>query len=123
MRHFRARVAGVKHLNPDGTDRQKIIARCVNGELLDLMPEPENSLDADAIKVCRKNGQQLGCIRGSLAAKITGLGERGYRCAAYIHHIYGGMLGRPTRGVCIEVFVTDSATPPEELRARVKKTP
>jgi hypothetical protein len=61
-RHFFLGVHGIFHQNSDGSNRQSIIRQCLPGEELDLFPEPDNAYDADAIKVCRKNGDQLGYL-------------------------------------------------------------
>jgi hypothetical protein len=61
-RRFYMQVHGIFHKNDDGSSRQKIIKSCTVGEEIDLIPEPENSFDTDAVKVCRKNGEQLGYL-------------------------------------------------------------
>jgi len=38
---------------------------------LQLVPEPDNPYDSDAIKVCRVNGEQLGYLDAAYAARIT----------------------------------------------------
>jgi hypothetical protein len=57
---FFAKVHGVSFKNDDGSSRQEIISRCKVGEELDIIPEPTNRHDRGAMKVCRKNGEQLG---------------------------------------------------------------
>jgi hypothetical protein len=57
---FFAKVHGVSFKNDDGSSRQKIISRCKVGEELDIIPEPTNRHDRGTMKVCRKNGEQLG---------------------------------------------------------------
>ena len=57
---FFAKVHGVSFKNDDGSSRQKIISQCKVGEELDIIPEPTNRHDPGAMKVCRKNGEQLG---------------------------------------------------------------
>ena len=57
---FFAKVHGVSYKHDDGSSRQKIISRCKVGEELDIIPEPTNRHDPGAMKVCRKNGEQLG---------------------------------------------------------------
>ena len=59
-RVFFTQVHGILHANADGTRRQQIIRHCEPGEELVLLPEPTNPYDASAVKICRKNGQQLG---------------------------------------------------------------
>ena len=61
-RVFHLHVAGVTHRNADGSKRQEIVRHCDIGELLQLVPEPDNRYDPKAMKVCRLNGEQLGYI-------------------------------------------------------------
>ena len=68
-RQFHLRVAGVTHSNKDGVSRQSIIERCVPGEELRLVPEPDNPVDKKAVMVCRLNGEQLGYIQHGRCTK------------------------------------------------------
>jgi hypothetical protein len=91
-------VHGEAQLNSDGTSRQDIIARCREGEYIELVAEPDNPADPEAVKVCRKNGEQIGYLpRGSgffhaaKAGTVTG----------YIGKIVGGEPGKPNRGIIL----------------------
>ena len=59
-RTFYTQVHCILHKNADGGSRQQAIRQCQQGEELVLVPEPTNAYDANAVKVCRKNGQQIG---------------------------------------------------------------
>jgi hypothetical protein len=59
-RVFYKQVHGISFKNDDGSSRQKIIKDCYEGEELVLIPEPDNRFDPGAVKICRKNGEQLG---------------------------------------------------------------
>ena len=63
-RVFYAQVHGIYHKNDDGSSRQQIIKDCYEGEELRLVPEPNNPVDPNAVKICRKNGEQLGYWQG-----------------------------------------------------------
>jgi hypothetical protein len=63
-RVFYTQVHGITHKNTDGSSRQKIIESCYEGEELVLVPEPDNQFDSGAVKICRKNGEQLGYWQG-----------------------------------------------------------
>jgi len=47
--HFYSKAKGVSHSNSDGTSRQEIIRTCRIGELLELVPEPDNPVDENAL--------------------------------------------------------------------------
>jgi hypothetical protein len=64
-RIFYSQVHGIRHKNDDGTSRQRIIEACHEGEELVLVPEPDNRFDPGAIKICRRNGEQLGYWSGN----------------------------------------------------------
>ena len=52
------KVVGVTYDNPDGTDRQYIIAKHVRaGDADSLLPEPSNPYDRDAVAVVHPAGQ------------------------------------------------------------------
>jgi hypothetical protein len=57
---FFEKIHGVTFNNDDGSSRQRVISRCKVGEELEIIPEPTNRFDRGAMKVCRKNGEQLG---------------------------------------------------------------
>lgn len=57
---FFEKVHGVTFNNDDGSSRQRAISRCKVGEELEIIPEPTNQYQSGAMKVCRKNGEQLG---------------------------------------------------------------
>ena len=59
---FYKHVLEINLKNQDGTNRQEIIRCCNRGEELLLVLEPDNPHDSDAVKVCRKNGQQIGYL-------------------------------------------------------------
>jgi hypothetical protein len=50
--------------------RQSVVAELRVGEYLELISEPDNPHDSNAIKVVRENGQQVGYIDRDLALKI-----------------------------------------------------
>ncbi len=62
VRHFHTKIVGVTHKNADGSNRQKIIRKCGVFETLVFDHEEDNPHDANAVRVCRQNGQQLGYL-------------------------------------------------------------
>lgn len=71
---FHTKVAGVTHLNYDGMVRQVVIERCYEGECLVLIREPGNPFNLRAVKVCRKNGDQLGYLGDHIVGDGSGIG-------------------------------------------------
>jgi hypothetical protein len=121
--HFFTKVAGVTHANDDGSSRQVIIRECRAGESLDLVREPENRYDSGAIKVMRRNGQQLGYIpqhvsRGGDSGLSRDMDRNGAYCCR-ISDITGG--GDQPHGVNIEVRNAefDAEIPKHEFKKRV----
>ena len=100
---FFTTVAGVSH-----EGRQRIVARCSEGENLILVRDPGNRFDAGAIKVMRLNGEQLGFVpthvsRGGDSSGLAFQMDQGseYRCR--IKNMTGGVPGKSTRGLNIEI--------------------
>jgi len=87
VRSFKAQVHGITHRNSDGSSRQKIISDCYEGEVLQLIPEPDNRHDDYAIKVCRKNGEQLGYWQGGDSRMVEDL-NNGKKFHVTIDEIY-----------------------------------
>lgn len=78
-------VVGVTFRNPDGTNRQQLLRKCMPGDPVALLHEPENKHDPNAIAVCTGAGQ-IGYLPRAFAAeypeymhgtikRITGGGE------------------------------------------------
>lgn len=76
--------------NPDGSDRQEIIRRCKVGERLNLVREPSNRHDRNAIALRRQNGEQLGYINSELAEELCEWLKQEKRVTATISDITGG---------------------------------
>jgi HIRAN domain len=99
------KAAGVTKKNIDGTSRQAIIADCRVGESLLLVREPNNPKDPNAIKLCRLLGDQIGYISSEIAVRMADDMDRGKKFSAKISDITGGVKGKRTRGVNIEISV------------------
>ena len=68
--HRIVRVAGVSYPNDNGTSRQDILKQCTVLEPLSLFPDVLNPFDANAIKICRETGEQIGDVPAWLAEEI-----------------------------------------------------
>ncbi|HEY8593278.1 MAG TPA: HIRAN domain-containing protein [Sphingomicrobium sp.] len=58
-------IVGESFNNEDGSSRQAELARCKDGESVRLVRDPENSHDANCVKVVSKRGVQIGNISRS----------------------------------------------------------
>jgi len=100
LRVFRTKVVGVSYHNKDGTHRQDVITKCRIGEKLLLVPEPTNLHDADAVKVMRLNGEQIGYLSRSVALEI---GQRIVKHHSRVDATVFDILGGERFGVTIEI--------------------
>jgi hypothetical protein len=117
-RVFYAQVHGITHKNADGTSRQKIIAACIEGEELVLVPEPDNKFDAAAVKICRKNGEQLGYW--SADGRMAGDLAAGWTYRVTIDEIYAFSENRRKHGVRLRVEVLTMSRKTEARRNKAE---
>jgi hypothetical protein len=68
---MRITVAGLSHPNSDGTSRQNYLRMCKVNEYMMLVRDGRNPYDPNAIKVCNKNGQQIGFIPQKLTREFA----------------------------------------------------
>lgn len=61
MRSYPSWIAGLRYRGPDGTKRGNYCLRLREGDRLDLVPEPNNKHDQDAIAI-KHNGRHLGYV-------------------------------------------------------------
>jgi hypothetical protein len=69
--HFYTKIVGITFKNKDGVTREKLIPTCKPFEPLDLVSEPANSYDPNAIAVHKKGGPQLGYLNSSTAEEVA----------------------------------------------------
>ena len=117
LRSFHSKIAGVSHRNPNGTDRQRLIARLRIGEELELVAE-RNQHDPNAMALHRQRGffgfaggEQLGYLPADVARRLaddirSGAIDRVGTIAVYISDLTGGTRDKPTRGVNIEITIS-----------------
>jgi len=103
-------IVGESFKNPDGTDRQEIIAKyCKPNKRVKLEREPENTHDKNAISVWVETEPgkyaQIGYVERKLAADLApalDAGE-GEKIRVNISKVIGGVPGRETMGVVLRV--------------------
>jgi hypothetical protein len=115
-RIFFKQVHGIRHKNDDGSSRHEIIGRCCEGEELVLVSDPTNLFDHCAVKICRKNGEQLGYWRADrrVGRKLTS--GRTYRVT--IDEIYPFKANNRMQGVRLRVEVMTMRRKTEERKER-----
>lgn len=93
---FYTKIAGISYHQPAAK-------RCSVGETVELIREPDNPYDRNAVRVCRINGSQLGHLNARLAADLAYRIDRGEVYTATISDITGGMREKPTIGINLHI--------------------
>ncbi|WP_232307440.1 HIRAN domain-containing protein [Sphingobium chungbukense] len=70
-------VVGADHPNKDKSNRRFEILLCRPGERIDLVPEPKNPADPQAVAVFSERGVQIGYVRADRAPLIRTYLARG----------------------------------------------
>ena len=104
MHELTLAVVGIDFPNADGSNRRSAAMMTVPGDPVELVPEPNNQHDRNAIAVFTAQGTQLGYVTAERAPFIGGKLKRGEDAiaifqgiegsAAYIRVRFGG--GQPT---------------------------
>ncbi|KMY67601.1 hypothetical protein AAU61_11365 [Desulfocarbo indianensis] len=82
-------LSGVTYNNPDGVSRQEILARMQRWEALDLVREPNNPHDANAVAVLGGMGQ-IGYIEKAFCWQIAPMMDAGWSVLSKLSALYGG---------------------------------
>ena len=84
---FSLRLVGEGFDNEDGSSRQEEIARCQEGEAVDLVREPDNPHDPSAVAVFSDRGVRIGYLGADRCGWIGSKIDRGYDVRAAIGRI------------------------------------
>jgi hypothetical protein len=95
---FNSKVAGVTKKAPDGTDRQKIIAKyCRPGTPLEAIPESDNKYDPNAIGLWltakswfSSKRYHVGYISADITERLSGEIQRGKDIDVVVKNVTGG---------------------------------
>ncbi|WP_363321462.1 HIRAN domain-containing protein [Novosphingobium sp.] len=101
-------LSGEGQVNGDGSHRQAILKSCLPGMSVDLVREPNNPYDPNAI-AAHVNGMCIGYIAREDAEALVGHMELGRVFKAQINELRGGMRDFPNFG-CV-LCVVDEALP------------
>lgn len=83
---YKIPLAGVRHKNADGSSRQKIIKTLSIGSNIDLIPEPENPYDPNAV-ACYYNSRQVGYLMKRDNLQVLDAINKGTNVIAKVHTI------------------------------------
>lgn len=109
-----SKLVGVTFQNANGESRQQIIRSLSKSGLLDagailqVVREPNNVYDPNAVAIYTPDGQQLGYLNRKDAAYVTQALDAGDKCQVISNGITGGINGN-VYGVNITIKVEESA--------------
>lgn len=86
MQQLSLHVVGADHLNRNGSNRRFEILLCAPGEPVELIPEPTNPVDPNAIAVFSLRAVQLGYLTADRAPWIGGMLRNGRELQAVFQH-------------------------------------
>lgn len=104
---FYGRVAGTTQWNDDGTQRQAAIAELRSCDELQLVPEPDNPHDANAVRVLSPTGKQIGYLEARLAGETVRRTHKGITTRAFVSNLSGGRAGQ-SLGVVLGLVIYSS---------------
>lgn len=96
-------VVGEGRTNDDGTSRQDELTACEPGEPVELVRQPNNAYDRNAIFVrsCRSVG--IGFLTAEDAAVLTPALDAGRPYSAKLHALTGGLADYPSYGAKVSI--------------------
>jgi hypothetical protein len=109
-------VVGCTYANPDGSSRQLELAECQPGDTIDLVRQPDNPHDPQAVAVFTASGTCVGYLARSRACWIAPKIDRGFRPAATVERVKGITLPDAILGLVIRIDMGDPPPWPAELR-------
>lgn len=84
---FDGKVAGITHENRDGSSRQEAARSLETYDELELLPEPHNEYDPNAIALIAPDGRQVGYLESRLASEITRRMKRGGGAKCFVRAV------------------------------------
>ena len=107
---FYSKVAGTSHRNRDGTSRQAAIRKhCFAGAPLDLIREPDNKHDRNAIAIFYDD-KQIGYLSADIANKYAPKLDAGLiSMEVHVDEVTGGYGDKSTLGVNISIKIAPTS--------------
>jgi hypothetical protein len=90
MQELTLAVVGIDFPNADGSNRRSEAMMTLPGETVELVPEPKNKHDSNAIAVISPRGVQLGYVNAERAPYIGSRMSRGEDAEAIFQGLDGG---------------------------------
>ena len=90
---FDGKVAGVSRDNPNGSSRQAIARALQPQDELQLVPEPDNPYDPNAIAVYTADNEQVGYLEARLAGELTRRRQKGRQARCFVRTVREGYSG------------------------------
>lgn len=90
MQELTLAVVGIDFANADGSNRRSEAMMTLPGDPVELLPEPKNKHDGNAIAVIGPSGVQLGYLNAERAPYIGGRLARGEDVMAIFQEVDGG---------------------------------
>jgi hypothetical protein len=119
--HFFTKVAGVTFPNADGSSRQRIIRKLSLYEQLILDTEPDNPKDPFAVRILRKNGQQVGYMWSKYGRQLHDHKAANRFYEVFVIQLTGGTDDKPERGVNLLVVHHEHDLPASQVQRYIKK--
>lgn len=119
-------VVGESRTNPDGKRRQDVLCDVEPGEEIQLLREPDNSYDSNAVRVVVGN-DTVGYLSRDDAVELAPALDGGRSYRAVVHCIRGGVPDYPSYGCQVSVAWDDQPSHPhipldaQQLRSRRSK--
>jgi hypothetical protein len=115
-------LVGEAQENEDGVSRQIELKRSKPGTLVNLVRDPQNRFDANAVKVLTERGVCIGYLGREDAADLNRHFADGRQHAAHIHELRGGMPDYSNIG-CKVAIVWDGRPLPAAKPVGPEQTP
>lgn len=117
MQELTLAVVGIDFPNADGSNRRSEALMTLPGEPVELVPEPKNAHDGNAIAVVGPRGVQIGYVNAERAPYIGARMSRGEEVAAIFQGIEGAAAFVRVRiGGGVPTLPPPSARPPTSPR-------
>lgn len=118
-RHFYTKVVGITFENQQGVTGEMLIGYCKQFDFLQLVPEPNNRFDPNAVAVCLDDGSCIGHLDARTAGEISRSIKRGYQWRACVKLAQRATARR--HGCVVLCLIETAGTPTVSTAVRTKR--